>query len=134
MESEYLKQHLAKCDLSFTKAVNDNVINLKNINEIVEPEQKQNLFERPQPKENINEQSNVTIPQKQPNNNPFKPTNINNIDQTIVEHYLSYKMPYNVDIESELNSVVSGFINETNIKIESEKYKNIVNKYGLSLN
>ena len=67
MESEYLKQYLKKCDLSFTKVVNDKVIKLNNKNDITEPT-----------KENTNKQSNVTIPEKQPNNNPFKPTNIFN--------------------------------------------------------
>lgn len=119
MESEYLKQYLAKCDLSFTKVVNDNVTKLKIKNDIAEP----------QPKEIIQAQPSVIIPKKQPNNNPFKPTNITNVEQTIIEHYLSYKMPYNVDVESELNSVVSGLLNETNIKIEPNIYKEIVKKY-----
>ena len=123
MESEYLKQYLKKCDLSFTKVVNDKVIKLNNKNDIAEPT-----------KENTNKQSNVTIPEKQPNNNPFKPTNINNIEQTIVEHYLSYRMPYNVDIESEVNSLISGLLNETNIKIEPNIYRNIINKYSLNKN
>jgi len=123
MESEYLKQYLKKCDLSFTKVVNDKVIKLNNKNNITEPT-----------KENTNEQSNVTIPKKQPNNNPFKPTNINNIEQTIVEHYLSYRMPYNVDIESEVNSLISGLLNETNIKTEPNIYRNIINKYSLNKN
>jgi len=123
MESEYLKQYLKKCDLSFTKVVNDKVIKLNNKNNITEPT-----------KENTNEQSNVTIPKKQPNNNPFRPTNINNIEQTIIEHYLSYKMPYNVDIESEVNSLVSGLLNETNIKIEPNIYRDIINKYSLNKN
>jgi len=123
MESEYLKQYLKKCDLSFTKVVNDKVIKLNNKNDITEPT-----------KENTNKQSNVTIPKKQPNNNPFKPTNINNIEQTIVEHYLSYRMPYNVDVESEVNSLISGLLNETNIKIEPSIYRDIINKYSLNKN
>jgi len=123
MESEYLKQYLKKCDLSFTKVVNDKVIKLNNKNDITEPT-----------KENTNKQSNVTIPEKQPNNNPFKPTNINNIEQTIVEHYLSYRMPYNVDVESEVNSLISGLLNETNIKIEPSIYRDIINKYSLNKN
>ena len=80
------------------------------------------------------EQPNVTIPVKQPNNNPFRPTNINNIEQTIVEHYLSYRMPYNVDVESEVNSLISGLLNETNIKTEPNIYRNIINKYSLNKN
>jgi len=123
MESEYLKQYLKKCDLSFTKVVNDKVIKLNNKNNITEPT-----------KENTNKQSNVTIPEKQPNNNPFKPTNINNIEQTIIEHYLSYRMPYNVDVESEVNSLISGLLNETNIKIEPSIYRDIINKYSLNKN
>ena len=123
MESEYLKQYLKKCDLSFTKVVNDKVIKLNNKNDITEPT-----------KENTNKQSNVTIPEKQPNNNPFKPTNINNIEQTIIEHYLSYRMPYNVDVESEVNSLISGLLNETNIKIEPNIYRDIINKYSLNKN
>jgi len=123
MESEYLKQYLKKCDLSFTKVVNDKVIKLNNKNDITEPT-----------KENTNKQSNVTIPEKQPNNNPFKPTNINNIEQTIIEHYLSYRMPYNVDVESEVNSLISGLLNETNIKIEPSIYRDIINKYSLNKN
>ena len=78
--------------------------------------------------------TNVTIPKKQPNNNPFRPTNINNIEQTIVEHYLSYRMPYNVNVESEVNSLISGLLNETNIKIEPNIYRDIVNKYSLNKN
>ena len=123
MESEYLKQYLKKCDLSFTKVVNDKVTKLNNKNDIAEPT-----------KENTNKQSNVTIPEKQPNNNPFKPTNINNIEQTIIEHYLSYRMPYNVDVESEVNSLISGLLNETNIKIEPSIYRDIINKYSLNKN
>lgn len=69
-----------------------------------------------------------------PNNNPFRPTNINNTDQVILEHFLSYIMPYNVEIESELNSLVSGFEHETNIKVEPNKYREIILKYALSKN
>ena len=130
MESEYLKQYLKKCDLSFTKVVNDKVIKLNNKNDITEPKHQQQIFEQPQP----NEQSNVTIPVYQPNNNPFRPTNINNLEQTIIEHYLSYKMPYNVDVESEVNSLNSGLLNETNIKTEPNIYRNIINKYSLNKN
>ena len=75
--------------------------------------------------------NNVIIPKYQPNNNPFRPTNINNIEQTIIEHYLSYRMPYNVDVESEINSLVSGLLNETNIKVEPNIYRDIINKYEM---
>ena len=71
-----------------------------------------------QPKEQLTVNKKVTIPLKQPNNNPFCPTDINNIEQTVVEHYLSYRMPYNVDIESEVNSLISGLLNETNTAIQ----------------
>jgi len=98
----------------------------------------QQTFEQPQAKEIAQVQpvinKKVTIPKKQPNNNPFKPTNINNIEQTIVEHYLSYRMPYNVDVESEVNSLISGLLNETNIKIEPSIYRDIINKYSLNKN
>jgi len=74
----------------------------------------------------------VAILEKKPNNNPFIPTDINNKELTIIEHYSSYRMPYKVDIESELNSVVSGLLNETNIRVEPNIYRDIVNKYSLS--
>ena len=87
-----------------------------------------------QPKEQSIVSKKVTIPKKQPNNNPFRPTNINNIKQTIVEHYLSYRMPYNVDVESEAISLTSGLLNETNITLSPNEYRDIVNKYSLNKN
>ena len=87
-----------------------------------------------QPKEQLTVSKKVTIPKKQPNNNPFRPTDINNIEQTVVEHYLSYRMPYNVDIESEAISLTSGLLNETNITLSPNEYRDIVNKYSLNRN
>ena len=87
-----------------------------------------------QPKEQLTVNKKVIIPLKQPNNNPFCPTDINNIEQTVVEHYLSYRMPYNVDIESEAISLTSGLLNETNIEVEPSMYQDIVNKYSLNKN
>ena len=78
--------------------------------------------------------NNVIIPKYQPNNNPFRPTNINNLEQTIIEHYLSYRMPYNVNIESEAISLTSGLLNETNITLSPNEYRDIVNKYKLCKN
>jgi len=43
-------------------------------------------------------------------------------------------MPYNVDVESEVNSLISGLLNETNIKIEPSIYRDIINKYSLNKN
>ena len=87
-----------------------------------------------QPKEQLTVSKKVTIPLKQPNNNPFCPTDINNIEQTVVEHYLSYRMPYNVDVESEAISLTSGLLNETNIEVEPCVYRDIINKYSLNKN
>ena len=44
------------------------------------------------------------------------------------------RLQYNVNIGSEVNSLTSGLLNETNIKTEPNIYRDIINKYSLNKN
>jgi hypothetical protein len=63
---------------------------------------------------------------KKKTNRRFCPSDLNNIELTVIEHFESFIAPYNPNNDEDINSLVKGLSFETGVSVTSERYKEIV--------
>jgi len=76
----------------------------------------------------------ISIPKVKPKNNPFRPSNSKDVGLTIIEHYLSYNAPYDINDPKDLASLVKCLELETGLAVTPKKYFDVITVNFLNRN